>query len=81
MRFLVEKTTRMKENFLGKNWIKTGLIFGFLMFLIVGVGYTLLQGKVLSFQLIMVNFVVNMIGGLLYGFLMKLYFILISKKK
>ncbi len=71
----------MKENFLGKKWIKTGLIFGFLMFLMVGVGYSVLQGQVLSLQHIVINFVVNMLGGLLYGFLMKMYFTLINRKK
>jgi hypothetical protein len=71
----------MKEHFLGKKWIKTGLIFGFLMFLIVGVAFAVLQGRMLSLQYLGINFVIMMLGGLVYGFLMKIYFTLTSKRK
>lgn len=71
----------MKHLFLGKNWIKTGLKFGFLMFLIVGVAFAVLQGRMLSLQYLAVNFVIMMLGGLVYGILMKIYFTLTTKKK
>ncbi len=71
----------MKHLFLGKNWIKTGLKFGFLMFVIVGVAFAILQGRMLSLQYLIINFVIMMIGGLIYGFLMKIYFMLTSKGK
>lgn len=71
----------MKHLFLGKNWIKTGLKFGFLMFLIVGVAFAVLQGRMLSLQYLAVNFVIMMLGGLVYGLLMKIYFTLTTKKK
>lgn len=71
----------MKHLFLGKNWIKTGLKFGLLMFLIVGVAFAVLQGKMLSIQYLAINFVIMMLGGLVYGFLMKIYFTLTSRRK
>ena len=71
----------MKEHFLGKKWIKTGLMFGFLMFLIVGVAFAMLQGRMLSLQYLSINFAIMMLGGLVYGFLMKIYFTLTSKRK
>ncbi|MFA5555880.1 MAG: hypothetical protein AB7D46_01750 [Flavobacteriaceae bacterium] len=71
----------MKHLFLGKNWIKTGLQFGFLMFLIVGVAFAVLQGKMLSWQYLIINFVIMMLGGLVYGFLMKIYFTLTNRRK
>ena len=71
----------MKHLFLGKNWIKTGLKFGFLMFLIVGVAFAVLQGRMLSLKYLAVNFVIMMLGGLVYGLLMKIYFTLTTKKK
>lgn len=71
----------MKEHFLGKKWIKTGLLFGFLMFLIIGVAFAVLQGRMLSLQYLGINFVIMMLGGLVYGFLMKIYFTLTSKRK
>jgi hypothetical protein len=71
----------MKQHFLGKKWIKTGLLFGFLMFLIVGVAFAVLQGRMLSLQYLGINFVIMMLGGLVYGFLMKIYFTLTSKRK
>lgn len=71
----------MKEHFLGKKWIKTGLLFGFLMFLIVGVAFAVLQGQMLSLQYLAINFVIMILGGLVYGFLMKIYFTLTSKRR
>ncbi len=71
----------MKEHFLGKKWIKTGLLFGFLMFLIVGVAFAVLQGRMLSMQYLAINFVIMMLGGLIYGLLMKAYFTITSRKK
>lgn len=71
----------MKEHFLGKKWIKTGLLFGFLMFLIVGVAFAVLQGRMLSMQYLAINFVIMMLGGLIYGSLMKAYFTITSRKK
>lgn len=71
----------MKEHFLGKKWIKTGLLFGFLMFLIVGVAFAVLKGRMLSMQYLAINFVIMMLGGLIYGLLMKAYFTITSRKK
>ena len=71
----------MKQHFLGKKWIQTGLIFGFLMFLIIGVAFAVLQGKMLSWQYLIINFVIMMLGGLVYGFLMKIYFTLTIRRK
>lgn len=71
----------MKEHFLGKKWIKTGLLFGFLMFLIVGVAFAVLQGRMLSMQYLAINFVIMMLGGLIYGLLMKAFFTITSRKK
>jgi len=71
----------MKHLFLNKNWIKTGLKFGFLMFLIVGVVFAIIQGTMLSWQYLLINFVIMMLGGLVYGLLMKIYFTLTSRKK
>lgn len=71
----------MKHLFLGNNWIKTGLKFGFLMFLIVGIAFAVLQGKMLSWLYLGINFVIMMLGGLVYGLLMKIYFTLTSKRK
>lgn len=71
----------MKHLFLGKKWIKTGLKFGFLMFLIVGIAFAVLQGRMLSWQYLIINFVIMMLGGLVYGLLMKIYFTLTSRKK
>lgn len=71
----------MKKYFEGKNWIKTGLMFGFLMFLIVGVAFAVLQGRMLSWQYLGINFVIMTLGGLVYGLLMKIYFTLINRRK
>lgn len=71
----------MKKHFEGKSWIRTGLVFGFLMFLIVGVAFAVLQGKMLSLQYLLINFVIMTLGGLVYGLLMKIYFTLTSRRK
>lgn len=71
----------MKQLFEGRKWIKTGLMFGFLMFLIMGVVFAVLQGKMLSMQYLAINFVIMMLGGLVYGFLMKVYFTLTNRRK
>lgn len=71
----------MKQLFEGKRWIKTGFMFGFLMFLIVGVAFAVLQGRMLSLQYLVINFVIMMLGGLVYGLLMKLYFTLTNRRK
>ncbi len=71
----------MKNLFLGRNWIKTGLKFGLLMFLIIGIVFAILQGRMLSWQYLLINFVIMMLGGLVYGLLMKIYFTLTDKRK
>lgn len=71
----------MKNLFLGRNWIKTGLQFGLLMFLIIGIVFAVLQRRMLSWEYLVINFVIMMLGGLVYGFLMKVYFTLTNKRK
>ncbi|MDO4727742.1 MAG: hypothetical protein Q4B43_01925 [Bacteroidota bacterium] len=64
----------MEKFFKNKAWIKTGLFFGLLMFLILTLAFSILRWQIMSIYMLLINLFINLLGGLVYGFLMKLYF-------
>ena len=56
-----------------KHWIFTGLSFGILMFVLMAVVMPIIQSRTITIKGLGIQFVTWMIGGLVFGFTMKLY--------
>lgn len=56
-----------------KHWIKTGMSWGALMFVIMSVLFPLIFGEEITLKTIAIGVVVWTIGGLGFGFFMKMY--------
>lgn len=54
-----------------KKWVKTGLSWGFTMFLIIVVGFPWFQGKEITVKSVVIGIILWGIGGLLFGLSMK----------
>ncbi len=55
------------------NWIKTGLTWGVLMFLIMSIIYPYVTGQGITWKTIVLGIVIWTIGGLVFGYSMKLF--------
>jgi hypothetical protein len=64
-----------------KNWLLTGLSWGGLMFVFLGIIFPLLNGEVLNPPQLGTNLTVWIIGGLVFGYAMKWYFGSVGSKK
>ena len=56
-----------------KNWLKSGLYFGIFMFVSMVIIYPLIKGKEITLESIVIRVPLWIIGGLAYGFTMKLW--------
>lgn len=56
-----------------KYWIKTGLLWGAFMFLIMSIGLPYFKGNEITWQTLLLGLVIWTIGGLGYGHMMKLF--------
>ncbi len=56
-----------------KSWIKTGLIWGVFMFLIMSIGLPYFGGQEITWKASLLGFVAWTIGGLVFGYTMKLF--------
>lgn len=64
----------VKNPFGRKNWVYTGLGWGFLMFFLMEIIFPMLQLEVGGFRSLLSGLVVWSISGLVFGYSMKLYF-------
>lgn len=60
--------------FEGRNWIKTGLFWGFFMFLLISIGLPYLLNTSITLSSLLMGAVLWTIGGLAFGYFMKRYF-------
>jgi len=60
-------------------WWQEGLGFGILMFIIMGVLCPLIDGQEITKKSLLIGFIIWMLGGLIYGFIVG--FIIRKKKK
>lgn len=56
-----------------RNWFKSGMIFGFSMFIIMGIIFPLIARDPITFRSIVANIVTWTIGGLVFGFSMRIF--------
>jgi len=64
--------SRKKQKiFIWENWIGNGIAWGLFMFVLLGLLYPYLAGDVITAELIFINLVLWLVGGLLFGFVMK----------
>lgn len=81
-RWLEKQPARFKEiaievdsnPYEGKKWIKTGLSWGLIMFLLISIGLPLLLNEGITLTAILIGAVLWTIGGLGFGYFMKRYF-------
>lgn len=57
-----------------KNWIKTGLIWGIIMFTIMSVLFSYLEGTEITFKTFLINLITWTIGGIFFSYSMKLFY-------
>lgn len=63
-----------KDNaFTGKRWITTGLSWGFIMFLFMAVALPLYDKEAITLTTLGINGIIWALGGLLFGYTMKLF--------
>lgn len=60
-----------KKVYAWKNWIVNGILWGLLMFSITGLIYPYAIGEKISAESIFIHLILWLIGGLLFGFVMK----------
>ena len=53
-----------------KKWVKEGLSWGFIMFLVMVIFFPLYDGEGITLKRVLVGVLIWGIGGLFYGFLM-----------
>ncbi len=63
----------IKNPFEGNGWIRIGLTFGFLMFIICGIIIPLFQKRPMDIELILISIAIYILGGLAFGYIMKLF--------
>ncbi len=63
----------VQNPFSKKNWIKTGLIWGMFMFLIISIGSPYFSGQEITWKTLLSGFVTWIIGGLVFAYIMKLF--------
>lgn len=56
-----------------KNWLKSGLYFGLFMFVSMVIIYPLIKGKEITFESMAIGVPLWIIGGLSWGYTMKLW--------
>ena len=56
-----------------KSWIKTGLSWGAFMFLVMSIGFTYFEGEEITLKTLLLGLVIWTIGGLGFGYTMKLF--------
>lgn len=59
------------KNATNKNWIKVGLAWGAIMFVIMEIAYPLINSKEITLQSITVGIVLWTLGGLSFGITMR----------
>lgn len=56
-----------------KKWIKTGLIWGGFMFIVMTLGFPLVSGEEINIRSLGIGLIIWTIAGLLFGYTMKLF--------
>lgn len=56
-----------------KTWIKNGLSFGAIMFVILSVGFPILTGQEITSKTLLSGLLIWTVGGLVFGYIMKLF--------
>lgn len=64
-----------------KNWLQSGLTFGGIMFLILGIIFPIIEGQALTIKVLAFDLIIWTIGGLAFGYTMKWYFGFVENKK
>lgn len=70
-----------KEYYKGKTWVIMGLIWGAFMFLMLSVIFPYFTKEEINQKSLLIGIVTWTIGGLLYGYTMKIYYRKRNKKK
>lgn len=60
-----------------KNWLKSGLLFGLLIYIMGITNFPFFNGKEITYKKILIGIPICLITGLAWGYLMKIW---ISKK-
>lgn len=66
--------TVKKEHFANKQWIATGVVWGFVMFLLGAIAIPYFFHEPITRKSVLIGFPIWLLGGLGYGFTMKKYF-------
>lgn len=66
--------TVKKEHFANKQWIATGIVWGFVMFLLGAIAIPYFFNEPITWKSVLIGFPIWLVGGLGYGFTMKKYF-------
>jgi predicted ABC-type exoprotein transport system permease subunit len=61
------------------NWLKSGLVWGVIMFLLMSVCYPLITDESITVKSFLIGLIVYSVGGITFGFVMKLYFKKVNK--
>jgi len=56
-----------------KSWFKTGLTWGVLMFLIMSIVFPYFKGQEITLKILLIEFAIWIISGLIFGYIMKLF--------
>ena len=75
------KHTTYATGFEGKRWIFHGLVWGAIMFIILGIFVPLAEKEAITAKSAALDLVLWLMSGLVYGFIMKSYFGWQAKKK
>jgi hypothetical protein len=77
----MEFTKKKHSIFTSQNWIKTGLVWGALMFLFNTLGFPYFRGENITLEDICVGLILWTIGGLAFGYTMRLFITKLKPKK
>lgn len=64
-----------------RRWVWEGLGWGVFMFLIMGILFPLAEKKQITTTVVITSLLYWLVGGLIYGYMMKLFLQYISRKK
>jgi hypothetical protein len=67
--------------FTSQNWIKLGLVWGVLMFLFNSLGFPYFLGENITLEDIFVGLILWTLGGLAFGYTMRLFMTKLKTKK